>query len=83
VQEARESNDKPLIFVSIFMNTVVFLSLSLSLWLYSPLDLGRFFSFLILYTVGRTPWKGDQPVARAVPAHDKTNTECVYVSMYV
>jgi hypothetical protein len=26
------------------------------------LDLGRFFSFL--YTVGRTPWTGDQPVAR-------------------
>jgi hypothetical protein len=35
------------------------------LWLYSPLlDLGRFFSFLILHTVGRTPWTGDQPVAR-------------------
>jgi hypothetical protein len=30
--------------------------LSIYLWLYSPLlDLGRFFSFLILYTVGRTP----------------------------
>jgi hypothetical protein len=28
---------------------------SLSLWLYSPLDLGRFFTFLILYAVGRTP----------------------------
>jgi hypothetical protein len=26
------------------------------------LDLGRFFSFLMLYTVGRTPWTGDQPV---------------------
>jgi hypothetical protein len=25
--------------------------LSVSLWLYSPLDFGRFFSFLILYTV--------------------------------
>jgi hypothetical protein len=35
------------------------------LWLYSPLlDLGRFFSFLILYIVGRTPWTGDQSVAR-------------------
>jgi hypothetical protein len=29
------------------------------LWLYSPLlDLGHIFSFLILYTVGRTPWTG-------------------------
>jgi hypothetical protein len=27
-------------------------------------DIGRFFSFVILYTVGRTPWTGDQPVAR-------------------
>jgi hypothetical protein len=31
----------------------------ISLWLYSPLHLGHFFSFLILYTVGRTPWTGD------------------------
>jgi hypothetical protein len=30
------------------------LSLSLSVWLYSPLHLDCFFSFLILYTVGRT-----------------------------
>jgi hypothetical protein len=30
--------------------------------LYSPLlDLGRFFSFLILYKVGRTPWTGIRP----------------------
>jgi hypothetical protein len=33
--------------------------------IYSPLlGLGRFFSFLIFHTVGRTPWTGDQPVAR-------------------
>jgi hypothetical protein len=40
-----------------------------SVWLYSPLDLGRFFSFLILYTVARTPWRGDQPFARPLPTH--------------
>jgi hypothetical protein len=28
------------------------------------MDPGRFFSFLILYTGGRTPWTGDRPVAR-------------------
>jgi hypothetical protein len=28
------------------------------------LDLGSFFNFLILYTVGRTPGTGDQPVAQ-------------------
>jgi hypothetical protein len=42
--------------------------LSIHLWLYSPLlDLGRFYSFLILYTDGRTPWTGDQPVERPLP----------------
>jgi hypothetical protein len=40
------------------------------LWLYSPLlELGHFFSFLILYIVGRTLWTGDQPVARPLPTH--------------
>jgi hypothetical protein len=47
----------------------------LSLWLYSPLDLGGFFSFLILYTVGRTPWTGDEPVARPLPTHRTTQTQ--------
>jgi hypothetical protein len=27
------------------------------------------FSFLILYTIGRIPWTGDQPVARPLPIH--------------
>jgi hypothetical protein len=38
--------------------------LLLLIWLDGPsLRLGRFFSFLIPYTVGRTPWAGNQPVA--------------------
>jgi hypothetical protein len=46
-------------------------------WLCSLLlDLGRFFNFLISYTVGRTPWMGDRHVARPLAAHrDNTNTE--------
>jgi hypothetical protein len=41
---------------------------SICIWLYSPLlDLGCFFNFLIFYTVGRTPWTGDQPVAGPLP----------------
>jgi hypothetical protein len=45
------------------------------LWFYSPLlDLGHFLSFLILYTVGRTPWTGDQPFARPLPTHRTTQT---------
>jgi hypothetical protein len=43
-----------------FLNYVKFY-----LGLYShSLDLGRSFSFLVLYTVGRIPWTGDQSVAR-------------------
>jgi hypothetical protein len=37
--------------------------------------LDRSFSFVILYTVCRTPWTGDQPVARPLPTHENTNTE--------
>jgi hypothetical protein len=37
----------------------------------SLLGLGHFFSFLILYTVGRTPWTGDQPIARPPLTHRK------------
>jgi hypothetical protein len=50
--------------------------LSIYLWLYSPLlDLGRFFSFLTLYRVGRTPWTGEQPVARPLPTRKTTRIE--------
>jgi hypothetical protein len=34
-----------------------------------------YFSFVILYTVGRTPWTGDQPVARPLPTRRTTQTE--------
>jgi hypothetical protein len=50
-------------------------TLSLSLWLYRPLDIGRFFSFLILYTASRTPWTGDHPIARPLPTHRTTQTQ--------
>jgi hypothetical protein len=51
------------------------------LWLYSPLlDLGRFLSFLILYTVNRPPWTGDQPVTRPLPTQNKrTQTSISWV----
>jgi hypothetical protein len=50
-------------------------TLSLSLWLYSRLDFGRFFSVLILYTVGRTPWSEDQTIARPLPTHRTAQTQ--------
>jgi hypothetical protein len=47
----------------------------LFLWLYSPLDLGRFFSFLILYTVDRTPWTGYEAVSRPLLTYRTTQTQ--------
>jgi hypothetical protein len=43
----------------------------------------RFFSFLILYTVGRAHWTRDQPVARPLPTHRTTETQhkCTQTSM--
>jgi hypothetical protein len=59
------------------------ISTSLCLWLYSPLDLGRFFSSLILYTIGRTPWTGDQVVARPLPTQRTTQTQNNRTDIYV
>jgi hypothetical protein len=36
---------------------------------------GRFFSFLILYTVDRTPRTGDPPVAKPLPTRRTTQTQ--------
>jgi hypothetical protein len=33
------------------------------------------FQFLNLYTVGMTPWTGDQPVARPLSTHSITQTQ--------
>jgi hypothetical protein len=41
----------------------------ISLWLYSPNGSWPLFHFLNLYAVSRTPWTGDQPVARPLPTH--------------
>jgi hypothetical protein len=50
--------------------------LSVYLWLYSPfLDLCRFLSLLIIYTVGRVPRTGDKPVARPPPTHGMAQTQ--------
>jgi hypothetical protein len=58
------------------LRLVIIFTTSIYLWLYSPLlCLGRFFGFLIFYTVGRIPWTGDQPVARPLPVHRAAQTE--------
>jgi hypothetical protein len=46
------------------------------LYSYSPFSgLDRFFSFLIPYTVIRTPWTGDQPITSPLLAHMTTGTQ--------
>jgi hypothetical protein len=45
------------------------------LWLYSPCGPWQLFQFLNPYTVGRTPWTEDQPVARPLPTHRTTQTQ--------
>jgi hypothetical protein len=56
-----------------------YLTLSIYLSIYDStvflLELGRFLSFLILYTVGKTFWTGDQPVARPLPIHRTAQTQ--------
>jgi hypothetical protein len=48
----------------------------LSVCFYNPLlGLVRFFSFLVFYTVSSTPWTGDQPITRPLPAHRTTQTK--------
>jgi hypothetical protein len=37
--------------------------------------LGSFFSVLIIYTIGRTPWTGDRPVARPLATHRTIQTQ--------
>jgi hypothetical protein len=51
----------------------VFQSLFSYLRLYSPCKSWLLFKFLNLYTVGRTPWMGDQPIARPILIHRTHN----------
>jgi hypothetical protein len=57
------------IFIIMIISTWI---LSIYLWLYNPRGL---FQFLNLYTVGRTPWMGDQPVTRQLPKHRTTQAQ--------
>jgi hypothetical protein len=61
------------IYLSIYLSVCI--SIYLSVALEPLLVLGRFFSSLILYTVCRTPWTGDQPVERPQPTHRTTQTQ--------
>jgi hypothetical protein len=45
------------------------------IWLYISCGPWPFFQFLNLYTVVRTPWMEDHPVARPLPTHRITQTQ--------
>jgi hypothetical protein len=44
------------------------------------LDRGRFFRFLVLYTVGKTPWNGDQPLTRPLLTYKTTQSQSKHAS---
>jgi hypothetical protein len=70
-REQQEMCTKTIHYVVHFVLNFVYFSLRPC----SPLGLGRFSSFLILYTVYRTPWTGDEPVLRSLPTHRTTQTQ--------
>jgi hypothetical protein len=49
--------------------------LLLLLWIYSPWGPWPLFQFPNLYTVGRTPWRSDQPVTKPLPTRRSTQTQ--------
>jgi hypothetical protein len=49
------------------------------LWLYSPSGPWLLFHFLNLYTVGRIPWMGDQPISSLLPTHRVNTHRCPYL----
>jgi hypothetical protein len=64
--------------ISVHFRFFLSLSLSLSLSLYGSTALWTLVAFsvsLIQYTVGRTSWTGDQPIARPLPTHRTTQTQ--------
>jgi hypothetical protein len=66
-----------------FSSTYNFISLSLSLWLYSPCGPWHLCSYLIhTQSVGLLSW-GDQPTVRLLPTHRTTQTrnKCTQTSM--
>jgi hypothetical protein len=57
------------------LNYILSSSLSTYLWLYSPYGPWPHFQFLNLYTLNRTPWTEDQPIARPLLEHRTAQTQ--------
>jgi hypothetical protein len=61
------------IYLSLYLS--VYLSIYLSIYGFTAVVHLRRFSVSNLYTVGRTPWTGDKPITRTLPAHRTTKTQ--------
>jgi hypothetical protein len=74
--EPGSSNQQPaIILASRYCYCLLLLLLLLLLRLYGSLfGLGHFFNLLIRHTVHRSPWKGDQPIAKPLHRHRTTHT---------
>jgi hypothetical protein len=59
-------------YLSVCLSTCLSTYLSICLWFYSPCGHWPLFQFLNPYTVGKTPWTGDQSFAR--PTRRTTQT---------
>jgi hypothetical protein len=57
----------------------VYLSMTLQTFL---LNLDCFFSILIVYTIGVTPWTENQAVARPVPTQNNIKTEYMHTDIH-
>jgi hypothetical protein len=64
----------PSVRPSVCPSACPFIDLPTYLWLYSLCGPWPLFSFLI-YTVGRNPWTGVQPVARPLPTYRTIQTQ--------
>jgi hypothetical protein len=51
-------------------------------WITALQTFDSFFSFLIFYTIGRTPWTGDQPAARLLHAYMTAQTEWTHTDIH-
>jgi hypothetical protein len=71
------NSQTPSAYICLSVCRSVGLSVCRSLWLMAVQPLWRWppFNFLNIYTVGRTPWTGDQPIARPLPTHRLTQTQ--------
>jgi hypothetical protein len=71
------TSSQPVSLTSILISLSMLLRFSKSMYGCTTLcwAFAVFFSFLIFYTVGRTPWTGDQPVARPLSAHRTAQTQ--------